>query len=133
MTITPEKHWRLDVTFGTGDPWIYPLFSLPSGMDLRQGTALAIRARCHKPAVVRVFLWEGGGVGYLTPDGIIPADGRWHAALIPFDGLRISAANASDANGRLDLGQVHRISIGLNSRSPQNTLEVSEALIISKE
>lgn len=133
MTITSEKHWRLDVTFGTGDPWVYPFFTLPLGMDLRQATAIAIRARCVKPAIVRVFFWEGRGVGYLTPDSIIPADGQWHAALIPFDSLRISTANASDANGRLDLGQVRRISVGMNSKSPQNTLEVSEALIISKE
>lgn len=133
MTVTPEKHWRLDVTFGEGDPWVYPSFALPRGMDLSRAKALAIRARCQRPAIVRVFLWEGGGVGYLTPDSIIPADGKWHTALVPFTSLRLSSANRPDPNGRLDLKQVRRIAIGMNSKARQNTLEVSEVFIISKE
>ena len=39
-------------------------------------------------------------------------------------------ANAPDDNDRLDLGQVRRIAIGMNSDTPDNRLEISEAYLV---
>jgi len=133
MEWTAEKHWRLGVTFGKGDPWVYPYFRLPAGLDLSRAKGLVVRARCQEPATVRVFLWEGDrGVGYLAPGGIIPADGKWHTAVVNFADLTLSAANAPDPDGRLDLKAVRRISIGLNSKAPRNTLDVSDVYVVGR-
>jgi hypothetical protein len=70
-------------------------------------------------------------VGYITPKPIIPADGRWHVGIARFADLVHSDANRPDPNGRLDLDQVRRISIGMNSRTAENTLEVSDACLVS--
>ena len=131
MAKTEGGAWRLEATFAEGDPWVYPYFALPKGVDLRRARALVLKARCHKPAIVRVFLWEGDtGVGYLTSEGIIPADGQWHTATVRFDGLRLSGANRPDPNGQLDLGTVRKLSIGLNSEAKTNVLEVSDLYLV---
>ena len=117
--------------FTNGDRWVYPSFQLPDELDVSRFSALVLRARCERPAAVRVFLWEGDrGVGYLTAASIIPADGQWHAAEVRFDELTLSSANAPDDNDRLDLGQVRRIAIGLNSDTPDNRLEIGEAHLV---
>jgi hypothetical protein len=109
---TPEAAWRLRVQFGEGDRWVYPVFKLPDSVRMDGYTGMVIRARCHTPAEVRIFLWEGdAGVGYITPQSIIPADGQWHSAVIRFADLVLSTANSPDPNNRLDLDQVRRISI----------------------
>lgn len=127
----PDGSVRFTVTFSKGDRWVYPYFALPDDVDLSRFSALVLRARCQRPATVRMFLWEGDrGVGYLTPKSIIPADGQWHAAEVCFADLTLSGANAPDDNGRLDLPQVRRISIGLNSDAAENRLEVSEAYLV---
>jgi hypothetical protein len=41
----------------------------------------------------------------------------------------LSGANAPDDNGRLDLPQVRRISLGLNSDAAENRLEISEVYL----
>ena len=131
LAATKEGHLRLTVSFGEGDAWAYPRFRLPDGLDLRKATALVVRARCHKAGDVRAFLWEGdGGIGYLTGPPILPADGEWHTAVIRFDELSLSGANKADENGRLDLGEVRRISIGLNSTDRQNRLDVSDVYVV---
>jgi hypothetical protein len=132
MTLEPQPDGsvRLTASFTKGDRWVYPYFTLPDDVDLSRYSALVLRARCERPATVRVFLWEGQrGVGYLTAGGIVPADGKWHAAEVRFADLTLSGANAPDDNGRLDLGQVRRISFGMNSDAAQNRLEISEAYL----
>ena len=136
MTVekTPEGHWRLTAEFGEGDPWVYPIFRLPTGVSLKGSRELLLRARCHAPADVRVLLWEGRtGVAYLTASSIIPADDKWHTAVVRFEDLTLSVANAPDPNHRLDLEKVRRISIGLNSkaRNKKNTLLVSDLYLVS--
>jgi hypothetical protein len=133
MATTKEGHWRLEATFAQGDPWVYPYFTLPKAVDLRRATALVLKARCRGRAAVRIFLWEGeSGVGYLTPTGILPADGQWHTATVRFADLRLSTANRPDPNARLDLAKVRRISIGLNSEAKTNVLEVSEVHVVGE-
>jgi hypothetical protein len=50
-------------------------------------------------------------------------------AVVRFQDLILSGANAPDPNGRLDLDQVRRISIGMNSRADENRLEVSDVCV----
>ena len=130
---TSEAAWRLRVQFGEGDRWVYPVFKLPDGVRMESYSGMVIRARCHTQAEARVFLWEGdAGVGYITPQPIVPADGQWHLAVIRFADLVLSTANSPDPNNRLDLDQVRRISIGMNSKAAENTLEVSDACLVTK-
>jgi hypothetical protein len=127
----PEAPWRLSVKFADGDRWVYPMFRLPEGTRLAPQGGLVVRARCHKPAVVRAILVEGDGdVSYLAPKSLIPADGQWHVGSVRFAELVPSTANTSDPNGRLDVDQVRRIAVGLNSQSPENTLEVSDVYVV---
>jgi hypothetical protein len=127
----PDNSVSFSARFTNGDRWVYPSFQLPDELDVSRFSALVLRARCERPAAVRVFLWEGDrGVGYLTATSIIPADAQWHAAEVRFDELALSGANAPDDNDRLDLGQVRRIAIGMNSDAPDNRLEVSEAYLV---
>ncbi len=127
----PDNSVSVAASFTAGDRWVYPSFQLPDDVELRRFSGLVLRARCERPATVRVFLWEGDrGVGYLTADSLIPADGKWHAAEVRFDELTLSGANAPDDNGRLDLNQVRRIAVGMNSDVPDNRLEVSEVYVV---
>ena len=131
MASTDEVVWRMDVSFGEGDAWAYPRFELPPEVDLARFEALVLRVRCDGPAAVRVFLWEGdGGVGYLAGTPIVPADGQWYSAVVRFGDLSASGANTPDENGRLDLEQVRRISVGFNSEAQRNGLEVSDVYVV---
>ena len=133
MANSPETAWTLRCTFAEGDRWVYPQFRLPEGLDLSRFAAMVVRARCHRPGTVRVFLWEGDrGVGYITPSGIVPADGQWHVAVIRFSDLMLSSANAPDPNDKLDLDQVRRLSIGMNSQSAENVLDTSDVYLLER-
>jgi len=131
MESSAEAPWRLSAKFADGDRWAYPLFRLPEGTRLAPKGGLVVRARCHKPAVVRVILMEGDGdVSYLAAKSLVPADGQWHVGSVRFADLVPSGANTRDPNGRLDLDQVRRVGLGLNSQSPENTLEVSDVYVV---
>ncbi len=134
MDSTPEVAWRLKATFGEGDRWVYPYFNLPDNVRMNEHSGLAIRARCQRPAEVRIFLWEGdSGVGYISPHSVITADGQWHVAVIHFRDLVPSSANRPDANGRLDLEQVRCISVGMNTQQAENLLEVTDLAVVSEK
>ncbi len=129
---TEEGTWRMEADFEGGDKWAYPQFHLPEDVAVEEYEALLIRVRCEAPAAVRVFLWEGDtDVGYMSRDLAVTPDGRWRTALVRFDELIHSAANAPDPNHRLDLDAVRRISVGFNSRAEENALEVSDLYLIS--
>ena len=133
MTMEPfeDDGWRLECQFQGGDRWVYPQFQLADDVALDRFSAIVLRARCEQAGSVRLFLWEGDtGVGYLSPVAI-PADGKWHTALVLFDDFILSGANRPDANHRLDRSQVRRISIGMNSESDENALEVSAACFVA--
>jgi len=128
-----EAAWRMKVKFGPGDAWAYPRFRLPDEIDVSRAEALIFRARCVGKATVRAFLWEGGeGVGYLTPAALVPDDGRWHTTVVRMGEFSPSSANTPDPNGRLDLAAVGQISVGLNSRSAENTLELDAVYVVLK-
>jgi hypothetical protein len=131
MSAEPGKPWRLAAHFGKGDPWVYPVFKLPADLSLERATGLVVRARCERAAAVRLVLREQGGALYFTASAIIPADGQWHAALVKFaDLVPLLAGGTQDANGHLDLDQVHEIMLGMNSAVQENVLEVSDVHVV---
>lgn len=135
MKIAPaaDGTCRLVASFASENRWVYPRFSLPEGLDLRNYEGLVLEARSERPGTVRVMLWEGDkDVCYLTTQSIIPADGNWHAAAVRFQDLSASTANAPDLNARLDLDKVRRISIGMNSDSSESALEFRQVHLVGK-
>jgi hypothetical protein len=131
MEAARDGGWRMNVSFTAQDRWVYPYFELPESMDLAKVSGIVLRARCAKPGLVRVFLWEGDtNVGYLTARTIIAADGQWHTATIRFNDFSLSGANAPDTNRRLDRDQVRRVSIGMNSDEAVNELELSDVYVL---
>jgi len=133
MEASEDGGWQLKCQFRGGDRWVYPGFRLAAAAAVDRHSAIVLRARCADKASVRLFLWEGdSGVGYLSPV-VIPADGKWHTAVVPLDDFTISGANQPDPNHRLDRDQVRRISIGMNSESDENVLEVSNAYFVAVE
>ncbi len=130
MEAFEDGGWRLKCQFQGGDRWVYPYFQLADDVAVDRFAAIVLSARCIHDGSVRLFLWEGdGGVGYLSPI-VIPADGKWHTAVVPFEDLTVSGANQPDPNHRLDLDQVRRIAIGMNSESDDNTLEVRAVWLV---
>lgn len=134
MDAASDGAWRLNARFGEGDRWVYPFFELSDEVQMSRFSAMVVRGRSFLPATVRVFLWEGDrSVGYMTPNSVIPADGEWHTAEIRFEDLVFCDATTPDANRRLDLDQVERISIGFNTEGDDNTLEVSDVYVAAEE
>jgi hypothetical protein len=134
MDSTREAAWRLKVKQEQGrDRWAYPLFLLPDDVHLDRASGLILRARCTAGATVRILVWEGeagANIVYLTPAPVIPGDGRWHVARVQFQHLAPSTANAPDPDGHLDLAKVRRLSVGLNPRTIESTLEVSDLYVV---
>jgi hypothetical protein len=132
LTHGPDVPWRLDVKHeARGDHWAYPSFRLPDDVTLNETDTLVVRARCERAGTVRLFLWEGeGGVGYLTPGAVVADDGAWHVARVRVRDLDLSAANAADPDGKLDVGSVRRLSFGLNSEADANAVELSDLILI---
>lgn len=133
MHVSEDGGWQLKCQFQGGDRWVYPYLQLVDDVAVERYSAIVLRARCMQKGAVRIFLWEGDtGVGYISPV-VIPADGKWHTAVVPFDDLTVSGANRPDPNHRLDRDQVRRISIGMNSESDENTLDVSDVWFVADE
>jgi len=132
MEAVGPRGWRLSVDHAPGsDRWAYPQFGLPGDVVLAGAKGMILRGRCRRAADVRVFLWEGdSGVGYINATGLFPGDGDWHVVRLGFADLQRSLANADDPDGRLDLGAVRKISLGLNSRADANDLEVSDVYLV---
>ncbi|NLS95939.1 MAG: hypothetical protein GXX96_27705 [Planctomycetaceae bacterium] len=132
MRVSEDGGWRLNCQFRGGDRWVYPHLRLAGDVAVERYSAIVLRAKCAREAAVRLFLWEGDtGVGYISPV-VIPADGKWHTAVVPFEDLTVSGANRPDPNHRLDRDQVRRISIGMNSESDENTLDVSDVFFVAE-
>lgn len=104
------------------DRWAYPKFRLPQEVDPKSATGILVRARCLKPAAVRVMSWDAQGEQSFTSFPIFPADGNWHVVYVPF------SSYLSDAGRQLPT----EISIGMNSMENTNEIEISDLIIIGK-
>ena len=128
ISTTAEGNWLLKVTFGAGDRWVFPQQKMAPGLFTGK-KGVVLRARCSNPASSKVLIWEADGTGYFTNFAIIPADGQWHTALLDFNDFTLLYGN-TDENGKFDLDQVEKFSIGMNSLANENSLEVSDCYII---
>ena len=131
------KGWKMEVSFPEdADPWAFPRFKLPEDIDLSDAKGVVLRARCAEPGIARMLFWETNdgrmtGVDYMTSESIVPEDGEWYSVYVPFDDLVLNRANEPDPNHELDLETVRYISVGLNSDSQSNMIEVSDLYVVS--
>ncbi|AHF89781.1 glycosyhydrolase [Opitutaceae bacterium TAV5] len=123
----PPAAWGFAVKFPPGvDRWAYPRFTLPQEVDQSRITGVLVRARCLKPATVRLMSWHGNGEMGVTYFPIIPADGEWHVAYVPLASYQgFSAADPGSV-------RIAKLSIGFNSQTDENALEISDLYVIGK-
>lgn len=123
----PPAAWGYSVKFPPGvDRWAYPRFTLPQEVEQSRITGVLVRARCLKPATVRLMSWNGDGEMKVTHFPIIPADGQWHVTYVPLASYQgFVAAGPGSA-------RIARLSVGFNSKEDENTLEISDLYVIGK-
>jgi hypothetical protein len=107
------------------DRWAFPKFSIPVEADLDQVTGVLVRARCQKPAKVRLMTWYDDDRFRFTDFPIIKADGEWQVAYISLESF------LSSKDGKPKLGK--RLSVGLNTEEDTNTLEISDIFLIGRK
>lgn len=136
LVSSADKTIKFDAEFTQArNRWAFPIFVPPKDISLSGATGILLRARIEKPAAMSLFLWEiNGKVGYVTPTNasIIPADGKWHTAWIPFSKLALSPVNNPDPDGKLDLEKVSGISVGFVSQEEKNSFEVGDIKVVWK-
>lgn len=114
--------WGFRVDFPAGvDRWAYPRFTLPQELDSARTTGVLLKARCPNPATIRLMAWDDQGRQSYTPFSLFPADGEWHVVYVSYENFL-----------QVDVGKPVKISIGLNSKTESNILEVSDIYIIGK-
>jgi len=128
----PGAAYGFRVKFNPGvDRWAYPVYSLPQEVDQNKIDGVLVRARCLKPAIVRMLSWDGHDNMSMTRYSIIPADGEWHVAYIPLDTLTQREFHAGDSGGA-DSIKLSKVAIGFNSETDENGLEISDLYLIGK-
>jgi hypothetical protein len=125
--------WRMDVSFsGSHGNWAYPKFTLPEKLDPAADSGFLLRARIPKAAsgiAILAIPDQPGGVGFWTSD-LFPADGGWHIVYIPFGEFKPGPNQTGNQNARLDPASWNMLAIGMGSRVPENTIEVSHLIVV---
>ncbi|MDR1280711.1 MAG: glycosyl hydrolase [Opitutaceae bacterium] len=126
FTRKPPAAWGFVAKFrpGTGDRWAYPRFTIPQEVNLSRVTGVLIRARCLKPAAVRLNIWNQRGEWHATHNPVMPADGQWHVAHVPL--ASVTGGATADAGG----DRLAKVSLGFSSDSDENTLEISDFYLV---
>lgn len=131
---TEEGQWRLVSDFGGGGGWTFPNAPMPEGFDGAKYDTVVIRARCREQSNIRLYLWEErDALGYASQSSILPSDGEWHTAVVPYSSFEISSAHRPDPNGKLDPDKVEAITVGLTSHQSRCVLEVSDVFFVGKK
>lgn len=125
MSVTPDNHWLLSSTFGTGSTWVYPILALPASMDLSKADGLLVRARLTGSGHAYFLLDKRNGSIYAVSN-IIPPDGQWHTRYLPFAEFAALGAAKADVEGKLILSEVRSVQIGASDTSQVMDLEVSD-------
>lgn len=111
---------QFDYSFGSGDKWTYPYFTLPAGTSLAGTEGVTFEVYFPAPiggVVIRSFVYEQNGSGYFTPGNIAPAGG-WQQIKIPWSDF--AAFGTPDDNFHLDPEQIRKLCIGINSSASTN-------------
>ena len=122
--------WGMKVTFHGGDPWAYPQFPLPEGIDAKNVTDVLLRVRVARSAMVRLLVFKPGRPTYGTIRApILAADGKWHTVLVPLPRLTPMGHSPVHLN---NLAGAKFISVGLNNDTATgvNKLEVSKLYLV---
>jgi hypothetical protein len=123
----------MDASFpGSQGNWAYPKFTLPEKLNPLVDSGLLLRARIPKPAggiAILAIPSQLGGVGFWTTD-LFPADGEWHIVYIPFGEFKPGPNQAGNQNTRLDPASWKMLAIGMGSRVPENSIEVSHLIVV---
>ncbi len=127
------KTWRMEMTFTRlGDAWAFPYFTLPKPIDPHLFCGIVLRARVMKKADNNMLiLVEDADRRDIRANDLYVADGQWHSVYVPFDQLRYFTAGMQNEPLRLDL--VTTLSVGCVSRVLDNTLEVSDLILVGKK
>lgn len=122
-----EAAWGLEVKFNQeAERWAYPQFTLPQEVDLDRVQGVLLRARARPGAAVRVMAWSGKDDPRYTSFPVIPADGQWHVAYVPFSSFM--SAEAGKPIGHA----LRQISVGFNSKEESARLEVSDLYLLGR-
>ena len=112
-----------------GEAWVYPYFRLPEPIDASRFQGVVVRARIARRASMVSLLLADEGKGYEVWAGdVIPDDGKWHCAYVPFAGLRYRTAGMQ--NAPIDFAGISALSVGFCSREAANTLEVGDLILV---
>lgn len=142
--LTDGFDWGFDVSFGEGDRWVYPRFSLnvapdssrlisesndaqtAESLDLAEcvGVAFRVRATSDDPkSTLRLFVFdENGREYYFTGDGFGTADGEERFVAIPFATMNAYGGTAEPLNP----ARIRAISIGTNTKGENLSLEAGD-------
>lgn len=126
LTSPETGGWQMQASFSGGDRWVYPELPLTKAATWAGSTGLVIRGKANASATVRLMLKERSGATYFTPFSIFPADGKWHTTMIQWADLAALPTAPPDANGKLDFGEVTHLVLGMNSRTDENGIEISD-------
>jgi hypothetical protein len=128
---------RMDAEFGSGSPWVFPRFTLPSGLNMSHAEFIVMRAKCKEPAKVKIFAEDKSGTlfGWAAGSfGLIPADNRWHTIRVRLSDL---PSSGKDPRKRLDTQGATKISVGFNNNTEnpekKNTLWISDLYLIGSQ
>jgi len=123
---SPQGAWKFHVVYGPGDKWAFPKFIVPQEVDLDRLTGVVVRARCQRPATVRLMTWPRGKTNLSTTGySIVKPDGEWHVAYVPFSDF----LKTGEKPGR----QIGKISVGVSDRdNPENSLEMSDLIFVGE-
>jgi hypothetical protein len=129
----PEGGIRSNLSFaGPGDRWCYPQVKFDPPADFSHYDGIAFEYRCHGDdgsTVVRPQLIEqGGSLYHIMSDW--KATQAWTTRQFPFSDMEWASFSAADANGKLDLGRIVSLRLGLNTTKDKVWLEVRNVRLI---
>lgn len=118
--------WGFHAKFKGGDRWAYPRLSLPQEVQVDRVTGVLIRARCSRPAIVRLMSWDENNANSVTTSPLFPTDGQWSVVYVPLSSWLKPGNDESEPLGR----QLKDISLGFNSQVDENAIEVSDFYLL---
>lgn len=109
---------QFDYSFGGGDKWTYPYFTLPAGTTFAGTEGVTFDVYFPAPidtVVIRSMMTEQNQSGYFTPGSLKPTGG-WQQVKMPW--ADFAANGLPDDNFHLDPQYIRKLSIGINSKGP---------------
>lgn len=103
-----------DVKFQKGDRWIYPLLS-PEITDMTEYDGFIICARAKSKDTktsVRMIVEEASGENWIVWNNLMPADGKWHLAFVPFKNFHLLQGKK---NGIFERDRIRGLKFGANT------------------